>query len=182
MMNSAAEIGILPATAAGDPSLVAELAGLIIDVYKVAEDGLWADGAARTTVTEVAELIQAGQIATGTVDGRLAGCVRIQLLGDGVGEFGMLAVDPEYRSTGLGRALVQFAEQACRDRHCDTMQLELLVPRTWTHPSKEFLHGWYTRIGYQRFAVGEVEESYPQLAPLLATPCDFVIYRKDLSR
>ena len=172
---------MLPASAAGDPSLVSELASLINDVYKVAEDGLWANGAARTNVAEVAALIQAGQLATGRVDGRLAGCVRIQFLDERLGEFGMLAVAPGHRSAGLGRALVRFAEQACRDRHCDTMQLELLVPRAWTHPSKEFLHGWYTRIGYQRFAVGEVEESYPNLAPLLATPCDFVIYRKSLS-
>ncbi len=180
-MPAAVEIGMLPAAAAGDPSLVTELTGLINDVYKVAEDGLWADGAARTTATEVTSLIGAGQLATGRVDGRLAGCVRIQLLGEGVGEFGMLAVDPGCRGTGLGRALVRFAEQVCRDRRCDTMQLELLVPREWTHPSKEFLHGWYTRIGYQRTATGEVEESYPHLAPLLATPCDFAIYRKRLN-
>lgn len=27
---------------------------------------------------------------------------------------------------------------------------------------------------------GHIEESYPELAPLLATPCDFVIYHKEL--
>jgi hypothetical protein len=29
---------------------------------------------------------------------------------------------------------------------------------------------------------GTINESYPQLAPLLATPCDFVVYHKDLGR
>jgi hypothetical protein len=29
---------------------------------------------------------------------------------------------------------------------------------------------------------GQVEESYPELAPLLATSCDFVIYHKSLDR
>jgi hypothetical protein len=27
-----------------------------------------------------------------------------------------------------------------------------------------------------------IDESYPQLAALLATPCDFVVYHKDLGR
>jgi hypothetical protein len=30
------------------------------------------------------------------------------------------------------------------------MQLELLVPRDWRHPSKEFLKSWYGRRGYPR--------------------------------
>jgi GNAT superfamily N-acetyltransferase len=181
-MTATVEIGLLPAAAAQDRDLVSDLTGLINDVYKVAEDGLWADGAARTTVAEVTRLIEAGQVAIGRVAGRLAGSVRIQALGAGVGELGLLAVAPGYRGTGLGRELVRFAEQVSRERRCDTMQLELLVPRDWTHPSKEFLAAWYTRIGYRRVRLGEVEESYPDLAPLLATPCDFAIYRKSLSR
>ncbi|HEX9624735.1 MAG TPA: GNAT family N-acetyltransferase [Streptosporangiaceae bacterium] len=169
--------------------MVSALTRLINDVYRVAEDGLWVTGAARTTVAEVTTLIRAGQVAIGevdgrlagdVVDGRLAGCVRIQELGDGVGEFGMLAVAPGRRGTGLGRELVRFAEQTCRDRDCHTMQLELLVPRDWTHPSKQFLDDWYTRIGYEPVRIARIEESYPDLTPLLACACDFVIYRKSL--
>jgi hypothetical protein len=62
------------------------------------------------------------------------------------------------------------------------MQLEVLVPRTWSHPTKEFLAEWYPRLGYRKVRVGTIDESYPDLAPLLATPCDFVIYRKELDR
>ncbi len=62
------------------------------------------------------------------------------------------------------------------------MQLEVLVPREWSHPSKEFIIGWYTRLGYRQASLGAIEESYPQLAPLLATPCDFVTYRRSLER
>ena len=61
------------------------------------------------------------------------------------------------------------------------MQLELLVPRGWTYPSKAFLDNWYRRIGYRVARTGTIEEAYPALAPLLATPCDFVIYHKDLA-
>ena len=60
------------------------------------------------------------------------------------------------------------------------MQLELLMPQTWTHPVKEFLHGWYTRIGYRPVRTEPFDEAYPALAPQLATPCAFVIYQKPL--
>jgi hypothetical protein len=47
---------------------------------------------------------------------------------------------------------------------------------------KEFLAAWYTRSGYALTRTGTIDEAYPALAPLLATPCDFRIYRKDLGR
>ena len=141
---------------------------------------MWVKGATRTSVAELAELVRAGQFATARLGDRLVGCVRIQLLTDEVGEFGMLAADPDHRGTGLGRELVRFAEQAASESGRTTMQLELLVPREWTHPSKQFLATWYSRIGYAKTRIGAVEDSYPQLAPLLATTCDFVIYRKSL--
>jgi hypothetical protein len=40
----------------------------------------------------------------------------------------------------------------------------------------------YTRIGYRPVRSGTIDESYPWLALLLATPCDFVIYHKDLAQ
>ena len=61
------------------------------------------------------------------------------------------------------------------------MQLELLVPREWTHPSKQFLADWYDRLGYRVTQRADLAEDYPHLAPSLATPCDFLVYRKDLA-
>jgi hypothetical protein len=37
------------------------------------------------------------------------------------------------------------------------------------------------RYGYRPVRTGQIEESYPELAPLLATPCDFVIYHKSIN-
>jgi GNAT superfamily N-acetyltransferase len=138
------------------------------------------EGAARTDAREVREMIGGGEIATARIDGELVGCVRIQVLDDGVGEFGMLVAEPDRRGEGIGRDLVEFAEELSRERRLGTMQLELLVPREWKHPSKELLRGWYTRIGYRPVRTGRIDESYPHLAPLLATPCDFVVYHKPL--
>jgi GNAT superfamily N-acetyltransferase len=130
----------------------------------------------------MAGLIATGQIAVARAGERIVGVVRVQRLDTGEGELGMLVADPAHRGTGVGRELIQFAERWSRERGLGTMQLEVLVPRPWSHPSKEFLKAWYIRLGYRPVRTGQVEESYPELAPLLATPCDFVIYHKSLGR
>jgi predicted GNAT superfamily acetyltransferase len=92
----------------------------------------------------------------------------------------MLVAAPDQRGTGVGRALVAFAEEHSRERGLRAIQLELLVPRAWRHPSKEFLKAWYGRLGYRPVRTGSIEDNYPHLAPLLATPCDLDIYEKRL--
>lgn len=163
-------------------AVAAELADLINHAYTLGEQGLWNDGAARTTPDETARLVRAGEIAVARLHGRIVGAVRVHGLNGDIGEFGMLAADPGLRGAGIGRRLIDFAERVARDRGLDTMRLELLVPKTWTHPSKKFLHEWYTRLGYRVVRSSGIEEQYPHLAPLLATPCDFVIYHKKLDR
>jgi GNAT superfamily N-acetyltransferase len=167
--------------AAADTNLVREITALVNRVYADAEEGLWIEGATRTTIGEMTELIAAGEIALARMDGRIAGMVRIRQLDARTGEFGMLVADPAHRGEGIGRRLVAFAEDTSRRRGLIVMQLELLVPREWTHPTKAFLHAWYTRIGYRPGQSDTIDKSYPQLAPLLATPCDFVVYHKDLA-
>jgi GNAT superfamily N-acetyltransferase len=174
------EIQLLAPAATSDDGLVSEITDLVNRVYSIGEEGLWVEGATRTTAHEMAKLIAAGQIAVARMDGRIVGAVRVQQLDAATGEFGMLVADPTHRGEGIGRELVLFAEDLSRQRGLRVMQLELLVPRGWTHPTKEFLRAWYTRIGYRPVRSGVIDESYPQLAPLLATPCDFVIYCKDL--
>jgi GNAT superfamily N-acetyltransferase len=172
------EIGLLGADA--DDAVVADVTDLVNRVYATAEEGLWRPGADRTTLAEVTELIRLGELAVARLNGKIVGAVRIQREDDEVGEFGMLAADRDHRGVGIGRRLLDFAERLTADRGLGTMRLELLVPQTWTHPTKVFLHDWYTRIGYRVVRKGSIEEQYPNLAPLLATPCDFVIYHKAL--
>lgn len=67
------EIERLPASAATDADMMAEVSGLVNRVYKVAENGLWRDGAARTDAAEVVELTRAGEIVGARLDGQLVG-------------------------------------------------------------------------------------------------------------
>ena len=177
----ALDVGVEPAASADDRALVTEIAALVNEVYQVAEAGLWVDGARRTNADEIAELVRRQELVTARADDVVVGAVRVQRLDDGLAEFGMLAADPERRGLGIGRALVSFAERWAVERGHGAMQLELLVPTSWMHPSKEFLRAWYTRIGYREVRTGHLAELYPELAPLLATTCDLVVYRKELA-
>jgi GNAT superfamily N-acetyltransferase len=177
-------IEVLPASAAGDERLVASLVGLVNRVYVVAEEGLWIEGATRTTPEEMAGLIAAGEIAVARAapGDQLVGAVRIRQLDvdAATGELGMLVAHPDRRSEGIGRYLVAFAEDRCASAGADTMQLELLVPRDGTHPVKKFLDAWYSRLGYRPVRTDRFDAHHPHLAPLLAVPCDVVVYQKPL--
>jgi N-acetylglutamate synthase-like GNAT family acetyltransferase len=170
----------LDAAAADDAALVAELTALINAVYEVAESGLWVDDATRTTPEEVAGFIAARQIVVAERDGRIVGAVRVHDVAEDLSEFGLLVAAPDKRNTGVGRALLDFAEGDSRTRGLRAMQLELLLPREWEHPSKEFLKSWYGRRGYRLVRTGTLDGAYPHLAPLLAVPCDLAIYEKTL--
>ncbi|WP_448810425.1 GNAT family N-acetyltransferase [Agromyces bauzanensis] len=177
---TALDVGLEPPASAADVGLVTAIAGLVNGVYDEAESGLWVAGARRTSPEEIGDLIRRGELVTARAGDRIVGAVRVQRLDVGLAEFGMLAADPERRGHGVGRALVAFAERWAREQGFPEMQLELLVPTTWSHPSKEFLRRWYTRIGYREVRTGELGELYPELAPMLATRCDLVVYRKNL--
>jgi ribosomal protein S18 acetylase RimI-like enzyme len=142
---------------------------------------MWRAGAERTRDAELADLIAAGQIAVADRDGRVVGCVQVHDVSPDTASFGMLATDAEYRGGGVGRALVDFAEERSRDRGIGVMQLELLVPRTWRHPHKEFLRAWYLRLGYRLVRTSLLDETHPHLMPQLATECDLTIYQKPLT-
>lgn len=173
-------IETMPRSAADDRAAMTALADLVNAVYAEAEKGLWADGATRTSAEGIAGLVRAGEIAIARRGESLVGCVRIHRLDEDTAEFGMLAAARAHQGLGIGRELVRFAERRGRETGCRTMQLELLVPREWRHPSKEFLNEWYLRLGYTVVDTVPVDTLEPALAPLLATACQFAIYRKEL--
>jgi GNAT superfamily N-acetyltransferase len=181
MPEAGVEVRLLPPANGADTALMTRLADLVNRSYAASEKGMWLDDGDRTTAVEVAGLTRAGKVAVARIDGRIVGCVRVEWLDERAAEFGTLAADVAHHGAGIGRELVRFAERRSRDGGFATMQLELLVPRDWAHPSKEFLAAWYARMGYRVHRTRTVENSYPELAPRLATPCLFVTYRKSLT-
>ena len=171
-----------------------KLVKLVNDVYDVAEDGMWKQKGVRTNPQELSDLIRQGRLIVARVchpqnggssnengsGSEIVGCVKLDRL-DQAGEFGMLVVDPDMRSMGIGGKLVRAAEEWSKGQGFREMQLELLTPRTWKQPSKEFNKLWYTRLGYVPQRTDPFEKDYPELVPFLATECDFTIWRKPLA-
>jgi GNAT superfamily N-acetyltransferase len=157
------------------------LTALINRVYEVAEQGLWQSGCTRTSQGEVRTMLAEGQLILAELDGAIAGSVSVERITPACAEFGMLVAAPELRGRGVGTALVNAAETWARAHGYRIMQLALLTPRAWRHPSKEFLKGWYGRIGYVPGTLEAFELRYPALAGQLATPCDFTVWSKPLA-
>lgn len=164
-----------------DPAAIRRLSDLINAVYDEAESGMWKQPGTRTDPAAVERLLRGRALILAEIDGALVGSVHVSLMGDGVGEFGMLVADPQRRDAGIGTALVRQAEAWAREHGCHTMRLELLTPRYWKNPSKEFLTQWYARIGYEPQAGEPLEKMYPHLVPELATECDFTVWHKPLT-
>jgi GNAT superfamily N-acetyltransferase len=160
---------------------VRRVSDLINEAYDEAEAGMWKRKGTRTDPASVERLLRDRALILAEMDGALVGSVNVSLMGEGVGEFGMLVADSALRGAGIGTALVGHAETWAREAGCRTMRLELLTPRHWTNPSKEFLKAWYTRIGYSPQATESLESMHPNLVPKLATECDFTVWHKSLT-
>jgi len=78
----------------------------------------------------------------------LAGCVYLELLGDR-GYLGLLGVDPTRQGMGLGRKLMDAAENHFREKACIAVDLRVISPRT---PLLDFYrHLGYTETGTAPF-------------------------------
>jgi GNAT superfamily N-acetyltransferase len=163
-----------------EPVVVERLSDMINGAYDAAESGMWKRTGTRIDPAAVEQLLRAAALILAEIDGVLVGSLHVNLMGEGVGEFGMLAADPGHRGAGIGTALVRHAEAWARLKGCHTMRLELLTPRHWKNPSKEFLKAWYSRIGYVPQRTEPLERMYPNLVPELATECDFTVWHKSL--
>lgn len=163
-------------------TVAAELAGLVNRAYDVGEAGLWREPTeGRTDEPEIAEAIRAGQMLVATVEDRIVGCARTRALDATTSDVGLISADPASWGGGIGRALIDAAEDLARSRGAVTMQLELLVPRQGTHAGKERLREWYTRLGYSVVRTVPFEEYVPHAAPWLVAPGDVLVFNKPLS-
>jgi GNAT superfamily N-acetyltransferase len=116
---------------ADDASAIAALINQAFSVEKFFIEGN------RTSAEEVRTMMTRGEFL---VLENFAAVVYVELRGER-GYFGMLSVDPARRKEGLGRRLVEIAEQRCRDAGCRIMELQTVNLRLELAP-------YYRKLGY----------------------------------
>jgi GNAT superfamily N-acetyltransferase len=109
----------------------------------------------RVRLEEVREFQRTGAFL---VAGEMEACVYVEVRGDR-GYFGLLSVDPARQGRGLGRAMVEAAEQYCRDRGCRWMDLRVVSVR-------EELPPFYRKLGYAESGSEPFESEHPTKAPV----------------
>ncbi len=98
----------------------------------------------------------------------LVGCVAVSIKGAALAYLGMLCVAPDLQSAGLGRRLLDAAEDHARARGIAAMEMTVI-------DSRDALIAWYERRGYVR--TGETRPF-----PLLRDPpVTFVVLEKPLT-
>ena len=121
----------------------------------------------RIDLGETLEHCDKGTFLLAECDGRLAGCNYVELRGDSV-YFGLLSVDPSFQGRGLGRVLVEQAEDFCRRAGCSRMQIRVLNHRTELPP-------FYEKLSYTQAKIEEVEQ-----VPSARMPYHFILMEKVL--
>jgi GNAT superfamily N-acetyltransferase len=113
------------------------VAALVTLAYRVEDFFITGD---RTDTADIQRRMQVGVILVLEVDGTLVGAVFVQVRGR-TGYFGMLSVDPASQGQGLGKRLIDAAEEWCRTAGCTEMEIEVVSLRTELPP-------FYERLGY----------------------------------
>jgi GNAT superfamily N-acetyltransferase len=116
---------------------------------------------------ETLEHLKKGTFLLAESDGHLAGCNYVELRGE-AGYFGLLSVDPVFQGRGLGRKLIDQAEDLCRSAGCYVMQIRVLNHRTELPP-------FYEKLGYHSAGIEEVEQ-----VPSARVPYHFLVMEKKL--
>ena len=121
----------------------------------------------RIDLTETLAHFDKGRFLLAESDGKIAGCNYVELRGP-IGYFGLLSVDPEHQGRGLGKILIEQAEDFCRAAGCTRMQIRVLNHRIELPP-------FYEKLGYHVARIEEVEQ-----VPSALLPYNFILMEKKL--
>jgi GNAT superfamily N-acetyltransferase len=147
------------------PADAARITAVINAAFRIAE-GFFIDGN-RITQSEVEQSLTKGAFIVSETGDTLSGCVYVELRGDR-SYLGLLSVDPSCQQGGLGSLLMTEAENYCRERGSQTMDILIVSLR-------EDLPAFYQKRGY-------VQNGTSPFPPDVETkiPCHFINMSKPL--
>jgi ribosomal protein S18 acetylase RimI-like enzyme len=121
----------------------------------------------RTNPDGVRTYMEKGKFLLAEDSSALAGCVYVELRGDR-GYLGLLGVDPQLQGTGLGRKLMNAAENFFRQAGCVAVDLRVVSART---P----LPAFYRHLGYLETGTAPFAPDVPA-----KVPCHYILMSKTL--
>jgi GNAT superfamily N-acetyltransferase len=108
----------------------------------------------RTDRARMSETMQTGELLLAEDHaGQVVACVYTEVRGERA-YLGMLSVDPPRQGTGLGRMMVEAAENQCRKQGCRWMDLRVLSRRRELLP-------FYEKLGYVQVRTEEFHPPRP---------------------
>ncbi len=147
------------------PTDVEPLARLINAAFRVEQPFINGD---RIDAAGVRSYMAKGEFLVAEDFNGLAACVYVQIDSDG-GYLGLLGVDPLRQGTGLGRQMMDAAEDYFRQAGCRSVNLRVISART---PLPSF----YRHLGYH-------ETGTAPFAPDISVkvPCHYILMSKSLA-
>ena len=129
----------------------------------------------RTTEASLAELLANPNalILRYVVEDELVGCVYLEYKENTI-YLGMLTVAPNAQAGGIGRQLLEAAEEYARDRQCRAITMTVIPLRT------ELL-AWYERRGYERTGIELPFPNDPARFGTPNVPLSFIELRKEIN-
>jgi ribosomal protein S18 acetylase RimI-like enzyme len=149
---------------AGDAADVDALVRLINAAFRVEQPFIEGD---RIDAEGVCSYMAKGEFLVAGGSTALAACVYVELRGDR-GYLGLLGVDPLRQGTGLGRKMMDAAENYFREAGCRAIDLRVISART---P----LPAFYRHLGYRETGTAPFAPEVP-----VKVPCHYILMSKTL--
>jgi GNAT superfamily N-acetyltransferase len=143
---------------------VEPLAGLINAAFVVEQPFIEGE---RIDPAGVREYMQKGKFLVAEDAAELTGCVYVELRGER-GYLGLLGVAPARQGTGLGRKLMEAAEDYFQAAGCQGIDLRIISPRT---PLPKF----YEHMGYAQTGTSPFAADVP-----VKMSCHYILMSKQL--
>ena len=143
---------------------VESLARLINAAFRVEQPFIEGD---RVDAAGVRSYMAKGKFLVAEDSVGLGACVYVQIDSDG-GYLGLLGVDPLRQGSGLGRKMMDAAEDYFRQAGCRTVSLRIISART---P----LPAFYRHLGYHETGIVPFAPDVP-----VKVPCHYILMSKSL--
>lgn len=156
---------------------------IMLHAYAETEKEIWGENYSRMSRSEFDQLIDQGQIIGAWIDGVPVGSIFTAPLYESTWSLGLFSVDFDFQGQGIGRKLMQAAEEMASTNGATQMELEILRPENEELEIKKVLHNWYEGMGYGLFLSQSFADRKPSKADkalMLIQPSVFDCYRKKL--